>query len=71
MSRSYKKPKSPQHKMLAYVPEKKQGQEKFEPALSRYGKFSTPNDKLEARNANRSLKKSVRQDAKQDLRKFL
>ncbi|MGV3642278.1 MAG: hypothetical protein ACO1NZ_17275 [Adhaeribacter sp.] len=57
--------------MLAYVPEKKQGQEKFEPALSRYGKFSTPNDKLEARNANRSLKKSVRQDAKQDLRKFL
>jgi hypothetical protein len=57
--------------MKAYVPEKKQGQEKFEPTLSRYGKFATQDDKLEAKNANRSLKKSVRQESKQDLRQYL
>jgi hypothetical protein len=71
MSRSYKNPKSDHHKMMAYVPEKKQGQEKFEPTLSKFGKFSTRDDKLEAKNANRSLKKSVRQESKQGLRKYL
>lgn len=71
MSRSYKHAKPDHPKMKAYVPEKKQGQEKFEPTLSRYGKFSTRDDKLEAKNANRSLKKSVRQEAKQDLRQYL
>jgi len=57
-------------KMKAYTAEKKQKQEKFEPAQSKYGKFSTPQDKLEARNANRSLKKSVRQASKNDLKSY-
>jgi hypothetical protein len=57
--------------MKAYVPEKKQGMEKFEPTLSKFGKFSTRDDKLEARNANRSLKKTVRKESKLDLRKYL
>ena len=57
--------------MKAYVPDKKQGQEKFEPTLSKYGKFATPDDKLEARNANRSLKKSLRQESKSELKKYL
>jgi len=58
-------------KMKAYTAEKNQQKEKFEPAQSKFGKFSTPQDKLEARNANRSLKKSVRQAAKNDLKSFL
>jgi hypothetical protein len=57
--------------LKAYVPDKKQGQEKFEPTLSKYGKFATPDDKLEARNANRSLKKSLRQESKSELKKYL
>jgi hypothetical protein len=52
------------------VPEKKQGQEKFAPGLSKFGKFSTRDDKLEARNANRSLKKSVRTESKLALRQY-
>jgi hypothetical protein len=71
MSRSYKLHKTDHPRLKAYVPDKKQGQEKFEPTLSKYGKFSTPDDKLEARNANRSLKKSLRQEFKSDLKKYL
>jgi hypothetical protein len=70
MSRSHKNPKNDHHKMKAYVPDKKQGQDKFEPSLSKFGKFATQYDKLEAKNANRSLKKSVRQESKQDLRHY-
>ncbi|PIQ21014.1 MAG: hypothetical protein COW65_11555 [Cytophagales bacterium CG18_big_fil_WC_8_21_14_2_50_42_9] len=71
MARSYKKEKSGPPKMKAYVAEKNQGKEKFEPELSKYGKFSTRQDKLEAKNANRSLKKAARQESKSGLREFL
>lgn len=71
MARSYKNLKSNTAKMKAYVSDKKQKAEKFAPELSRFGKFATREDKLEAKNANRSLKKSVRQEAKTELRKLL
>ena len=71
MARSIKNKKEGPAKMKAYVSDKKQGLEKFEPELSRFGKFPTRQDKLEAKNANRSLKKSVRQEAKSGLRKYL
>jgi hypothetical protein len=71
MARSYKKDKSGPAKMKAYVSDKKQGLEKYEPDLSRFGKFPTRQDKLEAKNANRSLKKAVRQESKNDLKRFL
>ena len=71
MARSMKKEKAGSTKMKAYVADKMQEKEKFEPELSKYGKFPTRQDKLEARNANRSLKKAVRQESKSDLRKFL
>ncbi len=71
MARSYKNKKSGTVKMKAYVADKNQGLEKFEPELSRFGKFPSKQDKLEAKNANRSLKKSVRQESKADLRKYL
>ena len=71
MARSIKKEKTKAVKMKAYVADKNQGQEKFEPELSRFGKFPSKQDKLEAKNAIRSLKKSVRQEAKTDLRKYL
>ena len=57
MAHSYKNNKSGSTKMKAYVSVKNQGREKFEPEQSKYGKFSTREDKLEAKNANRSLKK--------------
>ena len=72
MSRTEKKFKSEKpKKMKAYTLEKNLSKEKFEPAQSKFGKFSTSQDKLEARNANRSLKKSIRQAAKNDLKSFL
>ena len=71
MARSYKNEKGGPTKMKAYVAEKNQGKEKFEPEQSKFGKFSTRQDKLEAKNANRSLKKAARQEGKSDLRKFL
>ncbi len=71
MARSNQENKGNSGKMKAYVSDKKQGQEKFKPETSKFGKFSTRQDKLEAKNANRSLKKAVRQESKQELRKFL
>lgn len=71
MARSIKNKKTGSGKMKAYVADKNLGQEKFEPSLSRFGKFPTKQDKLEAKNANRSLKKTVRQESKTDLRKYL
>ncbi|WP_026464745.1 hypothetical protein [Adhaeribacter aquaticus] len=71
MAQEKKDSKGSSGKMKPYVSDKKQGQEKFKPGTSKFGKFSTRDDKLEAKNANRSLKKSVRQEAKQDLRKLL
>jgi len=71
MARSYKKEKGGLPKMKAYVAKKNQGKEKFEPEQSKYGKFSTRQDKLEAKNANSSLKKAARQEGKTNLREFL
>ncbi len=72
MSRSKNNFKSEKpKKMKAYTAEKNQKQAKFEPEQSKYGKFSTPQDKLVARNANRSLKKSIRQTSKNDLKSYL
>lgn len=83
MSRSKKKKvKSPQpwrtaerRRMTPYVADDKRGNMKFEPEQYEYGngmmKRVSDSAKLEAKNANRSLKKGARQQAKKQLREEL
>jgi hypothetical protein len=66
----YKERRNNETKMKAYVPDDEEGFGKYKPDKSKFGKMTTKQDKLIAKNANRSLKKAVRQQAKKELKEY-